>query len=238
MSDSNLGERCVQWCRDRMAEQDPPRLITIAHWAEACERRGKNIGGWLAGEMRTNGTRFHHCAIAQSEAARVCVQDGETIPHKHRAGAAEMVHDCIGAGSYHLADEVRQGLWMPSVGDLAFYDRSTAGKPATSGFRHVDRVTAVYEDSFQNLGANETWAPPLHGGGWRLQTTKFAAPRLLGFGSYRQAPPIILLDNRELEDARSLAEDMPAMMSAEPMWWNDYDSAKVEHLERLDRGME
>ena len=159
MSDSNLGERCVQWCRDRMAEQDPPRLITIAHWAEACERRGKNIGGWLAGEMRTNGTRFHHCAIAQSEAARVCVQDGETIPHKHRAGAAEMVHDCIEAGSYHLADEVRQGLWMPA-GILRSEHGGQAcdvGVPTRRSCDGCLRRQLPKSGSERNLGAADAW---------------------------------------------------------------------------------
>lgn len=218
-----------------MAREDPPTLDTIAVYAEHCERNGKQIGGWLAGELR-KGKRFNHCAMAISEAARVC-SDGEDVPHRHRAGARELMRDAIESNTWHKVSECLAGVWLPRVGDVAVYDRSKPGRPETNGWGHVDRVTeTIALDSYGNIGANEGNAPSGHGGAWRAQTSRYDNPKLLGFIAYPresfEAAPVHMMNPIELEEIRIVGTPADPY-SAEAFWWEGYDDAKSEHLDRM-----
>ena len=172
----SLGQRCVEWCRQAMAKENPPSAATLALWFSHAERNGKKLGI----------TRGNHCAIAQSVAALESTSKGENIPHRPRAAAKELRDDARSRGAWHDRAEVLAGTYTPNVGDLAVYDRSQPGRPETKWWGHVDRVSAVFAASFENIGANE--GP---GGSWRVQRTDFSHPSLLGFVAYptAEAPP-------------------------------------------------
>lgn len=170
---ASLGERAVTWCRHEMARENPPSAKTKALWFSYAERNGKKLG------IATG----NHCAIAQSVAALDSAQPGDTIPHRPRAAAKELRADAQQSKVWHPIPEVLAGRYRPRVGDLAIYDRAQPGRPETSWWGHVDRVTRVFAASFENIGANE--GP---GGAWQVQTTDYAHPKLLGFVEYPGAP--------------------------------------------------
>lgn len=106
-----------------------------------------------------------------------CLLPGDVKPREPRASAKEIMADAVKLGRWRSVAEVRGGKWLPRAGDLAIYDRSIAGRPETSWYGHVDRVIRVSEDQreYDNVGANEV------AGSWRIESTPFNLPRLLGF---------------------------------------------------------
>jgi hypothetical protein len=174
-----LGERAVLWSREQMRRELKPSETTIARWFSHSMRNGHKLGI----------TRGNHCAAAACAAAVECAGEEERIPHLPRAAAKEIMADALEANAWHPVDEVRQGAWTPAVGDLAVYDRSRKGQPATAWWGHVDRVSGPIDPDaggYWNIGANE--GP---GGAWREQLTHFAAERLLGFVAYPPLPPAV-----------------------------------------------
>lgn len=177
-----LGERALLLALHEAESEPVPTGATLAKYLAGCERAGApGLGAYLKRQAET-GSRPNHCAAAASWCAfRV---DAEGVPHKWRAGAKELRADAIAAHAWHEASEARAGVWLPSRGDLAIYDRSQPGKPETSWWGHVDRVQSVAGDGFENVGANE-----LARGGWRAgQFTPFETEKLLGFIAYPAAP--------------------------------------------------
>jgi GH25 family lysozyme M1 (1,4-beta-N-acetylmuramidase)/peptidoglycan hydrolase-like protein with peptidoglycan-binding domain len=167
-----LGKRAIDWCRREMARENPPSAKTKALWFAHAERNGKKLGV----------TSGNHCAITQSVAALESTSDPALIPHRARAGAKELQRDAMAVGAFHSVADVRAGKYKLRPGDLAIYDRSQPARPETGWWGHVDRVTRVFEKSYENIGAN---AGP--NGEWRVQTTDFNHPKLLGFIAYPQA---------------------------------------------------
>jgi hypothetical protein len=173
-----LGERCVLWSREQMTREPRPSAATLASWFSRAVRNGRALGI----------TKGNHCAIAASYAALACALDGEEIPHEPRAAARELQADAIARGCWHEAREVWDGVWAPRGGDLAVYDRSKPGRPETSWWGHVDRVSGPPEETgYWNLGANEG-----AGGAWREQISRYDNPRLLGFVAYPRLAPTVV----------------------------------------------
>lgn len=183
-----LGERCLTWCLQEMAEHEAPDAERIAFYHAVAVRNGKLLG------IKTG----NHCASAQSRALMDCLLSGEVKPHEPRAAAVELQRDAQAGGRFRSIVEVRAGKWLPRPGDLAIYDRSTPGQPSTAWQRHVDRVIRVSDDGklYENIGANET-----SGGGWKREWTPFASPKLLGFVEYPGIP------EPQTKDADSLASE-------------------------------
>lgn len=174
----SLGERCVAWCRAEMARQLAPSQSTLERFFARVEReRAPGLSGYLVAECR-RGQRPNHCAAAQSTALLECSRDDEPWPHRPRAAAKELMADAVRTGTWRPKGACAQG-WRPKPGDLAIYDRSKPGKPETSWMGHVDRVIAAHEHEYDNIGANE--GP---GGAWRVETTRYDHPKLLGFIEY------------------------------------------------------
>lgn len=211
-----LGERALEWCRVQSASQKTPTAETKSAWFRLCERDGKV--GYL-------GTKFagNHCAAAQCAAALAVAHPGDAIPHRYRSAAKELMADAVELGAWHPVAEVRSGAWLPRVGDLAIYDRSQPGRPETSWWGHVDRVSEVGSEDYENLGANE--GP---GGAWNVQRTPYSHPRLLGFIAYPdppEAPREPAPSPGDLSDEeRRHVESLVALTHAdvEADWWKTF----------------
>lgn len=199
----SLGERCVEWCLAEMEIENPPATTTLDEWFSYCVRGGREL-------RLQRGVRHNHCAAAQCAAARACAGPGERAPHSYRAAAKELMADALESGAW-----IPKGKGFPKVGDLAIYDRSTLGKPETSWYGHVDRVTHIGSQSYQNIGANE--GP---GGAWRLEETPYDHPRLLGFIRYPDAQQELTDEDRRV----ALAVRDLSLWSAEAIRW-DVDGA-------------
>lgn len=184
----SLGERCVAWSRAEMARENPPSAARKAELLVRCMRAGKRIWAALTPAAAKS---LNHCAAFASAAGYDCALDGEVVPHDYRAGAKELMADATARGAWVPVARVRDG-WRPAIGDLAIYDRSQPGKPETSWWGHVDRVSEVADESYRNIGANEG-----AGGAWVEAWTRYDHPRLLGFVVYpRNAaasvpPPVV-----------------------------------------------
>lgn len=187
-----LGERCVDWCLARAAEEPLPSLETLALWFAHSEREGKRLG--LEGIVR-RGTRLNHCAAAQCAAALECAYEGDVIPHRPRAAAKELMADAIEVEAWHPIEEVLEGLWFPKPGDLAIYDRFDPTNPKSEPWHgHVDRtIRTIDRDNFECIGANEVQ------GRWRGEVERFDNRKLLGFIAYPQPRPE--LPKKDISDA-------------------------------------
>lgn len=215
-----LGERCVQWCRDEMRRAVTPSRETVAGWLGPCERAGRRMS---LDTLHLAGRKQNHCAAAACASALACRDRIEVIPHRYRAAARELMADAIASRTWHGRDAVLAG-WRPEVGDLAIYDRSQPGRPETSWWGHVDRVSAVGPDDYENIGANE--GP---GGAWRIERTRYDHPRLLGFVAYPRPEPVTaspatrdvpppaayaLIDHQRVGELVALTLDQ-----SEAQWW-------------------
>lgn len=144
------------------------------------------------------------CAAFACYCAEECVLPGEVIPHHYRAGVVELVADARELGLYHPVQEVREGIWTPSVGDLVIWDRSEHGRPETDWWRHVNRVVRYQPigEKLTTIGGNE---------GRRIQLTNRAPKRLSnrklqGFISYHQkASTRPLTESERVEGLRLVA---------------------------------
>jgi len=200
-----LGERCVAWCRAQMASQNPPSAETRADWFRLCVRRGGPLVPFSTPAAALAG--WNHCAAAQSAALAAVVGLGDlvpdqrdTLPHEARAGARELMADSLDRGLWHDAAEVVAGDWLPSIGDLAIYDRSVPGRPETAWWGHVDRVCAIVgADAYENIGCNEGRDR------WRVEVSRFDSPRLLGFASMGDPAADYLLSPEQVARVQALA---------------------------------
>lgn len=210
----SLGRRCLEWCKREMLDHPTPDLERLAEWFTP-------VGRGLEDMVRA-GTRLNHCAAAQCAATAACIGT-EEWPHGYRAGAKQLKADAVERGRWHEVSEVLSGLWTPSPGDLAVYDRSQEGRPETSWWGHVDRVIQVMGHSYANIGANE--GP---GGAWRVETTSFTHPKLLGFIDVADepTPPTHLITPKEREQLLAMRDHSLAM--AEASWWEEYDRERAK----------
>ena len=115
----------------------------------------------------TNTVNFCAAAVGWSEH-----QTGLPNLPPWRSGAKQIMRDAQNGlrGPWHPVSEVRAG-WRPPVGAIAVYHRGDPGGP----FGHVDRVSAVHEDGYEAVGANE------EGRAWDVDFTPWTTPALLGF---------------------------------------------------------
>ncbi len=126
------------------------------------------------------------CMAFASWCMHQAMLDGELPAHGYRAGVVEAVADAVDpagpwTGRWRPAALVRSGEWLPELGDLAIYDRSQAGKPETSWWRHVNRVSGITPSGYTAIGGNE---------GDRVNESahRFDSTRLLGFIEYPCEP--------------------------------------------------
>lgn len=185
---ASYGVRCVLLARSEMAlgaranpYPGPNTSPGVARYLAPCVR---DVDG--DGDDELLGlTEGNWCAAFASWCARECLLPGESAPHKYRAGVVEIVADAKANGRWQAIKTVRDGAFAPSVGDLAIWDRSNPDKPATSWWRHVNRVTQFnpMTGRLTTIGGNEG----------RKITVTDAAPKsltdskLLGFVSYAQS---------------------------------------------------
>lgn len=210
--DEPLGVRCVKLARFEAARQNPPTASQVAEYFRHCERNGAPLGI----------TKGNHCAAFVSWCALQCAAHGETVPHRPRAAAKELMADAIDADAWHPKSEVIDGIWRPSSGDVAIYDRFDPSNPHSQPWHgHADRVIDVEGDSFTNIGANEVahWSGR---GMTREQSTPFAHPKLMGFIAYPTppaqpdpAPPTHRLTDSERERLMGLVALTVAQMEAD-----------------------
>lgn len=177
-----LGQRALLWSlaeKERGAREEPPGSNTgpdIRAYFAGAKRRGSEEPLGLEGG--------NWCAAGASAALYAVLGPGETAPHGWRAAVVELVEDAAAAGAWHPVEHARDGSYTPQPGDLAIYDRSEPGNPASSWWRHVNRVVSFDASSgaYVTLGANE-------GDGWNLSSDhNISDPKLLGFVAY---PPSV-----------------------------------------------
>lgn len=212
---TTLGEHALDWCL-REQHAGTPGIAKLAGWFELA---GRGLEG-----MVLAGQKLNHCAIAQSAALRAGLEemglpfDWEHCPHGMRAGAKQLMHDAIMNHRWHAASEAVSGVWSPSLGDLAIYDRSQPGRPETAWWGHVDRVVRTWPDYYSSVGANE--GP---GGAWRYDTdVPFSHPKLLGFIAYPRPepdPPRHLLSVEEITQVKSMVA--LTLDQSEARWWEN-----------------
>lgn len=139
---------------------------------------------------------------------------GEAPAHGWRIGVLEMEQDMRDpqgrfSGHWHPIEQVRSGLWLPTVGDLAIYDRSLPvsqdPKRETTWWRHVSRIVEYrLSGDFTTVGGNEQDQV-------RLSEANVDHPRLLGFGAYpawkgpgaSPSPTRVLLTDREKRELQA-----------------------------------
>jgi hypothetical protein len=126
------------------------------------------------------------CSALQSFVHERALRPGERPVHGYRAGVVELVADVqVGedyCGRWLGIEDVRAGDGWPCVGDLAVYNRSVAGRPETSWWRHVNRIESIHDDMFVAIGGNERHKI-------RRGSYHFSNPKLMGFILYPPARP-------------------------------------------------
>lgn len=193
-----LGERAAAYCEAQMRMANPPTPPMIAGWLRLSVRQGGPI--WGPGTADESLARLNFCAAAQSAALLAVANQDDELPHLARAGVVELVSDALERSRWHEVSEVRAGVWAPQVGDLAIYDRSVPGRSETSWWRHVDRVLdSLSSTGCRTIGANEGQDM------WRVESLEWSNPKLLGFISYSEDPPIHLLDAAEVRRQQAMA---------------------------------
>jgi hypothetical protein len=178
----SLGLRCVEvaenlfWVRENpLGSNSGPE---IARFFAPCTRGdtetklGLKSGNW--------------CAAFACYCMKKALAEGEPEPHGYRAGVVEIVADVSRKDEYykskwHPVSQVRNGTFSPAVGDLAIYDRSVTGRPETSWWRHVNRVTSYRGSTYTAIGGNEN-------NGVRLASYDIEEQKLLGFIAYPRPP--------------------------------------------------
>lgn len=137
-------------------------------------------------------SRGNWCSVSACAAAKAALLPGEqwdeVVPHGYRAGVVELVRDAKENGRWFSAEELQAGEHWPELGDLAIFDRSKAGQPHTSWWRHVARVSKAPKPEgreFFTLGGNE-------GNEFRTTRRSLHDPKFLGVIAYPQdvAEPI------------------------------------------------
>lgn len=166
----SLGERCVAFSR---SELDRGRLETDGPNA------GPRIREYFAPAMRTiNGTERkvgltsgNWCAVGACFAERNARLRDEAPTLPYRCSGIEMQRDAARVGLWRIAESIRAGDYLPSIGDLVVLHRGAPG----AWTRHVCRVeTDVSVDgSYRTIDANK-------GDRWQLVERNIADGDLLG----------------------------------------------------------
>lgn len=186
MPRKTLAQRCLDLCFEEHAAGhkanpygQPNTGPRVREYLAGCVRNGRplglTVGNW--------------CAAMQSWVLFNALEADEKAPHLWRAGVVEIVADAEDAGLWYPVDAVRSGLWKPSPGDLAIWDRSNPEKPSTSWWRHVNRVVeydtrdtlTTDDDVFATIGGNERRAIRLS----KDRPKRLDSGKLLGFVSYQ-----------------------------------------------------
>lgn len=154
---------------------------------------GKRIREYLAPCVRGNEDKPLNLKSGNWCAAFVCFchYNVETFPgyhaHGYRASVVEILNDVASDdwskdARFVPPALVRNGKAVVNLGDLAIYDRSVAGKPETSWFRHVDIVSSpiASDGTYTAIGGNE-------GNMVREQEESLHSGKLLGFVLYEGA---------------------------------------------------
>jgi len=230
-----LAERCVRLCH---AEKD----ADVRANPYGMPNTGPRVSEYLAGCMRDvdrDGdldplglTVGNWCMAFQSWVLFNSLQPDDDPPHHWRAGVVEAVSDSKQRGLWLDVDDVRGGKATPKRGDLAIWDRSNPAKPATSWWRHVNRVIEwdeadpllLTDDRFRTIGGNE---------GRRIKVTGdrpklLESGKLLGFIRYDLADPEVESPSPEMlrDDERASLERLIAM---------GVDAMRRDALASLDR---
>lgn len=151
--------RALHWCLNEAERWGDNRVSAarVAEYFEGCERAGKNIGNWLAGEVRA-GKHYSFCAAAQGFAEHETRRSPDAN-WPWRAGALEIFRDALGKlrpGQSWLPISVARATGAsPHPGAIAVYQNTT---DPTKG--HVERVIFADENGYRSVGANE------NGGCW------------------------------------------------------------------------
>ncbi len=181
-----LGERALAFSaneKERGVKEKPPRSNTgpeIAEYFGPAKRRSSS-----GVEYRLGITKGNWCCVSACAAMKASLLDGEVAPHGYRAGVVEAVRDAMERGTWMGVELVRGRERVVHIGDLAVFDRSVPGRPETSWWRHVARVSVIPSvgGDFRTLGGNES--------DQYLDTPRrLDSPKLLGFIAYPRLAPI------------------------------------------------
>lgn len=187
--DSNLtlGERCVAFAENELhnnVKESYPGSYTSARIKEYLSICTRFINGK---EVKVGITSGNWCAASVSFSLQQSLLPGEIPTHGYRVGVVEIVSDLQKNGLYFDVSSVRDKTFIPKVGDLIIFDRSTKGKPETAWYRHIGRVYSFSGNEFKCISGNS-------GGAWKISNHKITQETLLGFGSasFEQASKPIL----------------------------------------------
>lgn len=229
---TTLGQRAVEVARKELeagVREKPPGSNTgdrIRQYLAPCVRRGSEIPLHLVAS--------NWCMAFASWCHQQAILPTDKPAHGYRAGVVEAVSDAMDPDNqwfseWHPVEEVVSGVWQFSVGDLAIYDRSQPGKPETSWWRHVNRVSGLMTDAtghkkhyvYVAIGGNEQD---------RVRETiyRISNPKLLGFIGYPkqiQQPKMIqaqssrpMLSAREREQIENMVAMTIDGMLRDSIW--------------------
>lgn len=146
-----------RWGANRVSKE------RVAEYFAGCERNGKNIGGWLAGEV-LKGKHHSFCAAARGWAESQALVVPETA-WPWRAGALELGRDAERGGRHgqrfvDVSDVVNGKEPPPHPGAIAVYQNT---QDATRG--HIETIIVADSTGYRSVGANE------QGGRWVIDKT-------------------------------------------------------------------
>ncbi|MCZ2224412.1 MAG: hypothetical protein LC122_12385 [Chitinophagales bacterium] len=194
----SLGERAVKFMESEMAmnvreipigSNTSPR---IKEYFSICTRLMNNK------EVPIGITIGNWCSAAVSYSLYSSILDYETMPHGYRVGCVEIQADMQKNGLWRQTKLVKEGKFIPMVGDIVITDRSNPNDPSTSWNRHILRVYSYHNDgSFECISGNS---------GDRYSITKHLLndKNLIGFGEYpnskRDKIDLSIEDNNNYEN--------------------------------------
>lgn len=177
-----LGERCVDRALRELGTTSAPygqpnTSKKVREYLAPCLRDIDHDGD----QELLGLTQGNWCAAFVSWCLEAELEPDDDRPHVYRAGVVEIIADAKKLGRWHTVQEVREGTWAPSVGDLLIWDRSDPQKPSTSWWRHVNRLMQYNprKGALKVIGGNEQRTV-------RTSTRYLGDPKLLGFVSYSQ----------------------------------------------------
>jgi len=175
MEQKSLGKRCVDVAMTQLGvRENPPHSnsgVAIRQYLIHCVRGDTDKPLYLHAS--------NWCMAFQSWCQMKALSDDEIPAHGYRAGVIEAIADCTNdkySGVWIPKSAAIRGDWEPEIGDLVIFDRST-GKPETSWWRHVSRISNVSGDVLETIGGNESDMV-------RISEHKINERKILGFIQY------------------------------------------------------